>query len=202
MRPDAVTRMLEDVGAIRQGHFELTSGLHSAMYVQCALVLQYPKYAEQLGRALAAEFMDLRVDCVASPALGGVILGHEVARAIAPRADGKPVRAIFVERDAIGTLTMRRGFRVEPDEHILVVEDVWTTGGSTCETIRVLEEAGARVVAAGALIDRSGGKIELPVRTEALIDLKIESYDVSECPLCRSGGVAVKPGSRFARSEV
>jgi orotate phosphoribosyltransferase len=168
--------------------------------VQCALVLQYPKYAEQLGRALAAEFMDLRVDCVASPALGGLIIGHEVARAIPPRPDGKPIRAIFVERDSLGTLTLRRGFRVEPDEHVLVVEDVWTTGGSTCETIRVLEEAGARVVAAGALIDRSGGKIELPVRTEALVDLKIESYDASDCPLCHSGGVAVKPGSRYARS--
>ncbi|MBZ5662061.1 MAG: orotate phosphoribosyltransferase [Acidobacteriia bacterium] len=201
MRPDAITQMLETVGAIRQGHFELTSGLHSGTYVQCALVLQYPKYAEQLGRALAAEFMDLRVDCVASPALGGVILGHEVARAIPPDSHGKPIRAIFVERDATGQLTLRRGFRVEPDEHVLVVEDVWTTGGSTCETIRVLEEAGARVVAAGALIDRSGGRIELPVRTEALIDLKIESYEASECPLCHSGGVAVKPGSRFARSN-
>lgn len=202
MRPDAVTAMLERVGAIRQGHFELTSGLHSGTYVQCALVLQYPEYADQLGRALAAEFMDLRVDCVASPALGGVILGHEVARAIPPRAGGNLVRAIFVERDAAGSLTLRRGFRIEPDEHVLVVEDVWTTGGSTYETIRVLEESGARVVAAGALIDRSGGKIELPVRTEALIDLKIESYDPSECPLCRSGGFAVKPGSRFARSNL
>ncbi len=201
MMPADVIRTLEEVGAIRQGHFQLTSGLHSGTYVQCALVLQYPKYAAQLGRALAAEFMDLRVDCVASPALGGVILGHEVARAIPPRHDGKPVRAIFVERDATGMLTLRRGFRVEPDEHVLVVEDVWTTGGSTCETIRVLEEAGARVVAAGALIDRSGGKIELPVRTEALIELKIESFDPSACPLCRSGSVAVKPGSRFARSS-
>jgi len=200
MRTDDVTQILESVGAIRQGHFELTSGLHSGTYVQCALVLQYPKYAEQLGRALAAEFMDLRVDCVASPALGGVILGHEVARAIPPGAQGKPVRAIFVERDAAGQLTLRRGFRVEPDEHVLVVEDVWTTGGSTFETIRVLEEAGARVVAAGALIDRSGGKIELPVRTEALMDVRIESYEPADCPLCRNGGVAVKPGSRFARS--
>ena len=200
MRPDAAIQIFEDAGAIRHGHFELTSGLHSGTYVQCALVLQYPKYAEQLGRALAAEFMDLRVDCVASPALGGLIIGHEVARAIPPRADGKPVRAIFVERDSAGTLTLRRGFRVDSDEHVLVVEDVWTTGGSTCETIRVLEEAGARVVAAGALIDRSGGTIELPVRTEALIELKIESYDASECPLCRNGEVAVKPGSRFARS--
>src|SRR6266849_798599 len=200
MRPEAIFRLLEDLGAIRQGHFELTSGLHSATYVQCALVLQYPKHAEQLGRALAAEFMDLRVDCVASPALGGVIIGHEVARALPLRADGSPVRAIFVERDATGNLTLRRGFRVEPDEHVLVVEDVWTTGGSTYSTIRVLEEAGARVVAAGALIDRSGGAIELPVRTEALVDLKIESYAASDCPLCRNGGVAIKPGSRFARS--
>src|ERR1700688_3355141 len=201
MRPDAAIQIFEEVGAIRHGHFELTSGLHSGTYVQCALVLQYPKYAEQLGRALAAEFLDLRVDCVASPALGGVILGHEVARAVPPRADGLPVRAIFVERDKTGSLTLRRGFRVEPDEHVLVVEDVWTTGGSTCETIRVLEEAGARVVAAGALIDRSGGKIELPVRTEALMDLKIESYDASVCPLCAGGDTAVKPGSRFARSN-
>ncbi len=200
MRPDAVTDILEKASAIRQGHFELTSGLHSGTYVQCALALQYPKYAEQLGRALAAEFMDLRIDCVASPALGGVILGHEVARAIPARADGMPVRAIFVERDATGSMTLRRGFRIEPDEHVLVVEDVWTTGGSTCETIRVLEEAGARVVAAGALIDRSGGRIELPVRTEALLELKIESYDAASCPLCRSGGIATKPGSRFARS--
>ena len=201
MRSDSVMQIFEEAGAIRRGHFELTSGLHSGTYVQCAQVLQYPKYAEQLGRALAAEFLDLRVDCVASPALGGLIIGHEVARAIPPRAiDGKPMRAIFVERDSAGSLTLRRGFRVDPDEHVLVIEDVWTTGGSTCETIRVLEEAGARVVAAGALIDRSGGKIELPVRTEALVELKIENYDPAECPLCREGGVAVKPGSRFARS--
>src|ERR1700687_2752079 len=200
MRPEAITRMLEDVGAIRQGHFELTSGLHSATYVQCALVLQYPKYAEQLGRALAAEFLDLRVDCVASPALGGVIIGQEVARALPPRADGTPLRAIFVERDATGSLTLRRGFRVDPDEHVLVVEDVWTTGGSTCETIRVLEEAGARGGGAGGVGARGGGKKEGPGRPQALVDLKIDSYDTSECPLCRSGGVAVKPGSRYARS--
>src|ERR1700737_4906836 len=199
MRPEAIVRMLEDAGAIRQGHFELTSGLHSATYVQCALVLQYPKCAEQLGRALAAEFLDLRVDCVASPALGGIIIGQEVARALPPRSDGAPVRAIFVERDATGSLTLRRGFKVDPDEHVLVVEDVWTTGGSTCATIRVLEEAGARVVAAGALIDRSGGSIELPVRTEALMGLKGENYDASECQLCLSGIIAGKPGRRFAR---
>src|ERR1700682_985795 len=116
MRHEEISRLLSAAGAIRQGHFELSSGLHSGTYVQCALALQYPKYAEQLGRALAAEFMDLRIDCVASPALGGVILGHEVARAIPPHANGDLVRAIFVERDATGSLTLRRGFRVEPDE--------------------------------------------------------------------------------------
>ena len=198
--------MLEDVGAIRQGHFEELSfkGLHSGDI--CSAVRSFCPPVSQVRRAigtclLAAEFLDLRIDCVASPALGGVILGHEVARAIPPHADGTAVRAIFVERDRTGSLTLRRGFRIEPDEHVLVVEDVWTTGGSTCETIRVLEEAGARVVAAGALIDRSGGKIELPVRTEALMDLKIESYDASVCPLCAGGDTAVKPGSRFVRSN-
>src|SRR3984893_18535349 len=106
MRPDAAIQICQEVGALRHGHFELTSGLHSGTYVQCALVLQYPKYAEQLGRALAAEFMDSRMDCVSRRALGGLIIGHEVARAIPPHADDKPIRAILVERDSLGTLTL------------------------------------------------------------------------------------------------
>jgi len=200
MRPEDVLKLLESAGAIRQGHFELSSGLHSGTYVQCALVLQHPRYAEQLGRALAAEFHDLRVDCVASPAIGGVILGHEVARAIPVGPSGAGARAIFVERDASGSMALRRGFDVEPGEHVLVVEDVWTTGGSTYGTIRIIEEAGGRVVAAGALIDRSGGRLEFPVRAEALVELRIASYDAAECPLCRAGGIAVRPGSRFLRA--
>jgi len=194
--------MFEAAGAIRHGHFELSSGLHSGTYVQCALVLQYPRFAEKLGQALAGLFSDARIEAVVSPALGGVIIGQEVARALpAPKdAVGGGVPAMFVERDASGTMTMRRGFVLHPDHHVLVVEDVWTTGGSTQEAIHVVEEAGGRVVAAGALIDRSGGKIEFPVESNALIELPIESYEPEDCPLCRQGSVAFKPGSRFVRS--
>jgi len=206
MRPEEMRELLESVGAIRLGHFELSSGRHSATYVQCALVLQYPRYAEMLGRALASEFHDLRVDCVASPAFGGLILGQEVARALPGAAKTPPgapaggTRAVFVERDTTGALSLRRGFQIEPDEHVLVVEDVWTTGGSTFESMRVIEEAGGRVVGVGALIDRSGGKIEFPVPSEALLDLKIDSYESDDCPLCRSGSTPIRPGSRFLRA--
>jgi orotate phosphoribosyltransferase len=194
--------MFEVAGAIRHGHFELSSGLHSGTYVQCALVLQYPHFAEKLGQALAALFSDARIDAVVSPALGGVVIGQEVARALPAVKDaiGGGVPAMFAERDASGTMTMRRGFSLQPDQHVLVVEDVWTTGGSTQETIHVVEEAGGRVVAAGALIDRTGGQIEFPVESNALIELKIASYEPEDCPLCRQGGVPVKPGSRFVRS--
>lgn len=199
---EELLRVFESAGAIRHGHFELSSGLHSGMYVQCALVLQYPRFAEKLGHALASLFSDAVIGAVVSPALGGLVIGQEVARALPePKGSvGGGVPAIFVERDASGTMTLRRGFSLQPDQHVLVIEDVWTTGGSTLETIQVVEEAGGRVVAAGALIDRSGGKIEFPVESQALLDLPIASYEPEECPLCREGGVAVKPGSRFVRS--
>jgi orotate phosphoribosyltransferase len=199
---EELLRMFETAGAIRHGHFELSSGLHSGTYVQCALVLQYPRFAEKLGQALAALFSDARIDAVVSPAMGGVIIGQEVARALPAPKDvvGGGVPAMFVERDASGTMCMRRGFALHPDQHVLVVEDVWTTGGSTQEAIHVVEEAGGRVVAAAALIDRSGGQIEFPVESNALIELKIESYEPDDCPLCRQGSAAVKPGSRFVRS--
>lgn len=199
---EELLNLFETAGAIRHGHFELSSGLHSGTYVQCALVLQYPRFAEKLGQALAALFSDARIDAVVSPALGGVIIGQEVARALPAPKDtvGGGVPAMFVERDASGTMTLRRGFTLQRDQHILVVEDVWTTGGSTQETIHVVEEAGGRVIAAGALIDRTGGKIEFPVESNALIELLIESYEPEDCPLCRQGNVAVKPGSRFVRS--
>jgi orotate phosphoribosyltransferase len=205
MKREELMAMFESAGAIRHGHFELSSGLHSGMYVQCALVLQYPRFAEKLGQSLASLFGGLELDVVVSPAMGGLIIGQEVARALPEGKSsgdgpvGAGVPAIFVERDASGSMAMRRGFSLRAGEHVLVVEDVWTTGGSTREAIRVVEEAGGRVVAAGALIDRSGGSVQLGVTAKALLDLAIPSYPPKDCPLCADGSVAVKPGSRFVR---
>jgi orotate phosphoribosyltransferase len=202
LKREELLKMFESAGAIRHGHFELSSGRHSGTYVQCALVLQYPRFAEKLGQALAALFSDATIEAVVSPAIGGLIIGQEVARALPVHKDplGGGVPALFVERDGSGMMTLRRGFEIRPDQHVLVVEDVWTTGGSTEETIRVVEEAGGRVVAAGALIDRSQGKLEFEVESQSLLELPIASYEAEDCPLCRQGSVAVKPGSRFVRT--
>ena len=202
---EELLKIFESAGAIRHGHFELSSGLHSGTYVQCALALQYPRFAERLGNALAAMFAAASVEAVVSPAIGGLIIGQEVARAL-PESSSEDalknagVPALFAERDAGGIMTIRRGFSLRPDQRVLVVEDVWTTGGSTLEAIKVVREMGGSVVAAGALIDRSGGKIAFPVKAQALLDLPIESFRREACPLCREGSAAVKPGSRFVRS--
>ena len=190
--PAATTENILDifrrVGALLEGHFRLTSGLHSSGYLQCALVLQYPREAEACGAAIAARVRDLQPDVVLSPALGGIVIGQEVARALS-------VRALFAERQD-GVLTLRRGFSLNPGERVLVVEDVVTTGGSTRETIAVARSAGATVVGAASIIDRSGGHQELDVPFRALATIDLPTYQPDACPLCARGEPVVKPGSR------
>ena len=174
--------------ALLEGHFVLSSGLHSDRYVQCALVLQHPDAAEVLCTQLASKLKHLGATVVAAPALGGVIVSYEVARALG-------VRSLFTERQD-GAMTLRRGFSFAPGEPTLVVEDVVTTGGSTRETIAAVEQAGGKVVGVGSLIDRSGGKVDLGVPRAALVTLDVKTYNPSDCPLCKAGTPAVKPGSR------
>jgi orotate phosphoribosyltransferase len=176
------------VGALLEGHFRLTSGLHSPGYLQCALVLQHPREAEACGAGIADRVRGLAPTVVLSPALGGIVIGHEVARALG-------VRAIFAERQD-GTLTLRRGFSLDAADRVLVVEDVVTTGGSTRETIEAARAAGARVVGAAAIIDRSGGNQNLDVPFHALATVALPTYQPEACPLCARGEPVVKPGSR------
>ena len=185
---DAILDRFRRVDALLEGHFRLTSGLHSSGYLQCALVLQHPREAECCGAAIAERVHSLGAQAVLSPALGGIVIGQEVARALG-------VRAIFAERQD-GTLTLRRGFTLSPGEKVLVVEDVVTTGGSTRETIDVARAAGAQVVAAAAIIDRSGGQQQIDVPFHALATLSLPTYSPDSCPLCAAGQPVVKPGSR------
>jgi len=185
---DAILDRFRRVGALLEGHFRLTSGLHSSGYLQCALVLQHAREAEACGAAIAEHVRSLGAQAVLSPALGGIVIGHEVARALG-------VRAIFAERQD-GTLTLRRGFTLSPGEKVLVVEDVVTTGGSTRETIEVARAAGAQVVAAAAIIDRSGGQPQIDVPFHALATVSLPTYAPESCPLCAAGQPIVKPGSR------
>ena len=180
--------IFQQTGALLEGHFQLTSGLHSPRYLQCAIVLQHPQHAEFVGRALAAKFSDDRVDAVVAPAIGGIIVAHETARAFG-------VRAIFTEREA-GVMTLRRGFRLSRGERVLVVEDVVTTGGSTRETIDVVIDADGVVIGAGSMVDRSGGSVDVGVRRQSLLTLDVPTYEPSACPLCKEGVPPIKPGSR------
>lgn len=196
MVTNPVTSVLDlflETGAYLKGHFRLTSGLHSPEYLQCALVLQHPRHAETLGKALAEGLAALtgarKIDTVVSPAMGGLIIGHEVARALG-------ARHIFTERDADRKMTLRRGFTIQPGESIVVIEDVITTGGSSAEVVELLRAAGANVVAAGSIIDRSGGRADLGVPRMALATLNVVSWEPAACPLCAQGQPVVKPGSR------
>lgn len=188
MESEAVLDLFRKAGALLEGHFRLSSGLHSSRYLQSALVLQYPEFAAALGEALAQRTAHLQATVVLSPALGGIVIGQEVGRALG-------VRAIFAERQD-SRLTLRRGFTLDASERVLVVEDVITTGGSTRETVAVADAAGAQVLGAAALIDRGGdpGRLGLPLQT--LVRLEVPAFQPDACPMCAKGEPVTKPGSR------
>jgi orotate phosphoribosyltransferase len=191
---ESILELFRSTAAYLSGHFRLTSGLHSPEYLQCALVLQYPGHAAELGGLLADELRNLvpePVGLVVSPALGGLIIGHEVARALS-------ARFIFAERDGAGKMTLRRGFAVAPGERAVIVEDVVTTGGSTRDVVDVVRGAGGRPLAAGSIIDRSGGHADVGTPRVALVTLQVATYEAARCPLCAQGIPVSKPGSRPA----
>ncbi len=189
MTAQEILALYEKTGALLKGHFLLSSGLHSSTYLQSALVLQHPESAGTLGAELASRFRDEAIDLVIAPALGGIIVAHEVARVLG-------ARALFAEREG-GEMRLRRGFAIGAGERCLVVEDVVTTGGSTKEVMRVVEVAGGVVAGVGALVDRSGGAAAFPVKHAALVTLAIENFPPETCPFCREGSPPLtKPGSR------
>ena len=188
MRADEVIERFKQTGALLEGHFVLSSGLHSGIYLQCAIALQNPAMAAEFGAAIAEKFRGQRIETVASPAIGGIVIGYEVARQL--RA-----RFIWTEREA-GRMTLRRGFTVRRGERILVVEDVITTGGSTRETIQALSARGAEVVAAAAIIDRSGGKAEVGLPLSAVATIEVPAVAPADCEACKRGEATLKPGSR------
>jgi orotate phosphoribosyltransferase len=190
LNAEQVIDQFRTTGALLEGHFQLSSGLHSTLYLQCALVLQFPEQAEAFGRAIAERYQGAGIQLVASPAIGGIVIGHEVARALG-------ARFVWTERET-GQMTLRRGFTVSPDEKTLVVEDVITTGGSTRDTIETLRRAGANVVAAASIIDRSAGTADVGVPLTSLASLKVLSVDPSICDACKLGEPVAKPGSRKA----
>lgn len=183
-----VEEALERTGVLKEGHFLLSSGRHSARYIQCAQLLQHPKEAEGAGKALADLFREESVGVVIGPALGGVIIAHETARALG-------VRCLFAERKE-GEMTLRRGFTLQPGERVLLVEDVVTTGGSVGEVADLVQAEGAIVAGIGSIIDRSGGRAPFQVPFRSLLPYPIESYDPVDCPLCKKGLPVEKPGSR------
>ncbi len=188
MNQTAVIKIFQDAGALLEGHFRLTSGKHSARYIQCAQVLQYPEATARLAAMLADGFAGEQIDLVIGPAMGGILVAYEVARAL-------DVRAIFAEREQ-GVMSLRRGFQISPGQRVLVVEDVVTTGGSVREVVDIVRNCGGEVAGVGALVDRSGGHADFGAPFRATLQLNIETFDPYKCPLCQQGLPAVKPGSR------
>lgn len=188
MTEKEVLRIFTEHNALLEGHFKLSSGLHSEKYLQCALVLQYPNIAGKLSKELAKKFSDTKIDVVAGPALGGITLAYEAARALG-------VRGLFTERQD-SKMVLRRGFSIKKGENVLVVEDVITTGGSTKEVIAVVKELGGEVVGVGSIIDRSSGIIDFGAPFKFLAKVSVETFDEKNCPLCKKGVAITKPGSR------
>ena len=193
MRPSEIQRVFRDCGAWQEGHFVLSSGLHSNQYFQCAALLQHPTLASRVCQVLAQRFLTDELTCVAAPALGGIIVGYELARHLG-------IRSIFAER-VDGKLAFRRSFQVMQQDRVLVVEDVITTGGSVDELINMVKESGATVVGVGTLVDRSGGWVAFEQKFHALMSLNLKTYAAAECPLCREGVPVIKPGSRGLSPE-
>ncbi|QYO65980.1 orotate phosphoribosyltransferase [Leptolyngbya sp. 7M] len=190
MTHDQILEHFRSAGALLEGHFLLSSGLHSRSYLQCALALQFPADAMRFGRMIAAKYLDDNIETVASPAIGGLIIGYSVAAAL-------NIRFLWTERQE-GEMTLRRGFTLKPGERILVVEDVITTGGSTRECIAALKGGGGNVVAAASIIDRSNGVADVGVPRTALVELDVPTYTEEQCPMCYAGDSPYKPGSRTA----
>lgn len=188
MQAEEVIEKFKNTGALLEGHFVLTSGLHSRVYLQCARVLERPDDAEEFGRSIAQHFETENIQTVVSPAIGGIVIGYEVARALG-------ARFIWTERQD-GAMVLRRGFSVSPGERILVVEDVVTTGGSTRETVAALQANGAEVIGAASIIDRSAARADVGVPRIALATLDVPALEPAVCELCKRGEPAVKPGSR------
>ena len=186
---ERILEMFKKADVLLEGHFQLTSGKHSNRYLQCARVFQYPEFSQELCEALGAQFKGKDVDLCIGPALGGVVMAYETARAMG-------TRGLFTERDKDGTMTLRRGFEIKPGERILVVEDVVTTGGSVHEVIELIKELGGEVIGVGSIVDRSAGTADFGVPYVSLIEVDVETFDPAECPLCKKGTLAIKPGSR------
>jgi orotate phosphoribosyltransferase len=188
MKKEEVLKIFKDTGTLLKGHFELSSGLHTSKYLQCAKVLQYPEYAGRLCSELARYFKEDKPTCVIGPALGGIIVSYETAKALG-------VRSIFTERKD-GKMQIRRGFEIAPNDRVLVVEDVITTGFSTKEVIDIVRTRGATIIAVGSIIDRSVHMIDFGVRQKSLVKLDIPVFEPKDCPLCRDKIKILKPGSR------
>jgi orotate phosphoribosyltransferase len=185
---EEILQIFRETKALLDGHFLLTSGLHSPQYFQCAKVLQYPKYLHLLSGEIAKHFEYNDVELVISPAVGGIVVGTEVGRMMG-------ARTIFAEREG-GVMSLRRGFEIKKGERVLVVEDVVTTGGSVGEIINLAKNSGATVVGVGSIVDRSNGQVKFDSKMFSTLVMEVVTYQPDQCPLCKEGTTAIKPGSR------